>query len=146
MKASQPCAIELETEKNPDRHADIFDDVPCLDCWAETWSAPSFRTIACSMSSGRGTHANRADVFFPVDAAGKVYTILDQEFLPHTDNFQQRLQLTIATGRSGFSAANPAPIDVVVGESVVRRFQPRAGPGSSRISAGRAEAAVGVRP
>jgi FtsP/CotA-like multicopper oxidase with cupredoxin domain len=63
------------------------------------------------------TNANRADVFFkaPVDAAGKVYTILAQEFLLHTDNFQQRLQAGVASGRSAFSAANPAPIDVVVG-------------------------------
>ena len=63
------------------------------------------------------TNANRADVFFkaPADAAGKVYTILAQEFLLHTDNFHQRLQVGIASGRSGFSAGNPAPIDVVVG-------------------------------
>jgi hypothetical protein len=63
------------------------------------------------------TNANRADVFFkaPVDAAGKVYTILAQEFLLHTDNFQQRLQASIASGRSGFSSGNPAPLDVVVG-------------------------------
>ena len=63
------------------------------------------------------TNANRADVFFkaPVDAAGKVYTILAQEFLLHTDNVHQRLQVGIASGRSGFSAGNPAPIDVVVG-------------------------------
>ena len=63
------------------------------------------------------TNANRADVFFkaPVDAAGKVYTILAQEFLLHTDNFQQRLQASIASGRSGFNSANPAPLDVVVG-------------------------------
>jgi hypothetical protein len=63
------------------------------------------------------TNANRADVFFkaPVDAAGKVYTILAQEFLLHTDNFHQRLQAGISSGRSGFSNGNPAPIDVVVG-------------------------------
>ncbi|MBA2259733.1 MAG: multicopper oxidase domain-containing protein, partial [Acidobacteria bacterium] len=63
------------------------------------------------------TNANRADVFFkaPVDAAGKVYTVFSQEFPLATDNFQQRLQLTIATGRPGFNPANPAPIDVVVG-------------------------------
>ena len=63
------------------------------------------------------TNANRADVFFkaPVNAAGKVYTILGQEFLLHTDNFHQRLQAGISSGRSGFSSGNPAPIDVVVG-------------------------------
>ena len=62
------------------------------------------------------TNANRADVFFkaPLDAAGKVYTILAQEFLLHTDNFQQRLQAGLATGRS-FTAGNPGPLDVVVG-------------------------------
>ena len=38
-----------------------------------------------------------------------------QEFLLPTDNFQQRLQIGVASGRSGFSPANPAPIDVVVG-------------------------------
>ena len=63
------------------------------------------------------TNANRADVFFkaPVNAAGKVYTILAQEFLLHTDNFHQRLQAGISSVRSGFSSGNPAPIDVVVG-------------------------------
>ena len=63
------------------------------------------------------TNANRADVFFkaPVDAAGKVYTVFSQEFPLPTDNFQQRLQQTIATGRPGFNPGNPAPIDVVVG-------------------------------
>ncbi len=63
------------------------------------------------------TNANRADVFFkaPIDAAGKVYTVFAQEFSLATDNFQQRLQIGIASGRTGFGAANPAPIDVVVG-------------------------------
>jgi FtsP/CotA-like multicopper oxidase with cupredoxin domain len=63
------------------------------------------------------TNGNRTDVFFkaPVDAAGKVYTILAQEYPLPTDNFQQRLQLSIAGGRPGFSGGNPAPIDVVVG-------------------------------
>ena len=62
------------------------------------------------------TNANRADVFFkaPVDAAGRVYTILAQEFLLHTDNFHQRLQAGIASGRSAFSGGNPPPIDVVI--------------------------------
>ena len=63
------------------------------------------------------TNANRADVFFkaPIDAAGKVYTVFAQEFPLATDNFQQRLQVGIASGRPGFSPANPSPIDVVVG-------------------------------
>ncbi len=62
------------------------------------------------------TNANRADVFFkaPIDAAGRVYTILAQEFLLHTDNFHQRLQAGIASGRSAFSGGNPPPIDVVI--------------------------------
>lgn len=63
------------------------------------------------------TNANRTDVFFkaPLDAAGKVYTLLAQEFVLHTDNFQQRLQFGLASGRSGFSSVNPAPMDVVIG-------------------------------
>ncbi len=63
------------------------------------------------------TNANRVDVLFkaPINAAGKVYTVLAQEFILQTDNFQQRLQVGIASGRTGFSAGNPAPIDVVVG-------------------------------
>ena len=63
------------------------------------------------------TNANRADVFFkaPIDAAGKVFTVFAQEFPLPTDNFQQRLQLGIARGRSAFTPGNPAPADVVVG-------------------------------
>ncbi|HET7697187.1 MAG TPA: multicopper oxidase domain-containing protein [Vicinamibacterales bacterium] len=63
------------------------------------------------------TNANRTDVFFkaPLDAAGKIYTVFAQEFPLPTDNFQQRLQVGIATGRSGFSPGNPSPADVVVG-------------------------------
>ncbi len=63
------------------------------------------------------TNANRTDVFFkaPVNAAGKVYTVFAQEFPLPTDNFQQRLQVTIASGRPGFTPGNPAPFDVVVG-------------------------------
>jgi FtsP/CotA-like multicopper oxidase with cupredoxin domain len=62
------------------------------------------------------TNANRADVFFkaPVDAAGRVYTVFAQEFPLPTDNFQQRLQMGIANGATGFTPGNPAPIDVVV--------------------------------
>jgi len=63
------------------------------------------------------TNANRTDVFFkaPREAAGKVYTVFAQEFPLPTDNFQQRLQVGIARGRSGFSNGNPPPFDVVVG-------------------------------
>jgi FtsP/CotA-like multicopper oxidase with cupredoxin domain len=64
------------------------------------------------------TNANRTDVFFkaPIDAASKVYTIFAQEFPLTTDNFQQRLQVGIANGRTGaFTPGNPAPVDVVVG-------------------------------
>jgi hypothetical protein len=50
-----------------------------------------------------------------VDAAGKVYTVFAQEFPLPTDNFQQRLQVAIASGRPGFSPGNPGPVDVVVG-------------------------------
>ncbi len=62
-------------------------------------------------------NANRADIFFkaPLDAAGKVYTVFAQEFPLATDNFQQRLQMGVASGRSGFLPANPAPVDVVIG-------------------------------
>jgi hypothetical protein len=62
-------------------------------------------------------NANRADVFFkaPIDAAGKAYTVFAQEFPLPTDNFQQRLQVAIASGRPGFTPGNPAPVDVVVG-------------------------------
>jgi len=58
-------------------------------------------------------NANRADVFFktPLDSAGKIYTLLAQEDLIHTDNYQQRLQRGIYRGRPQF---NPAPIDVVL--------------------------------
>jgi FtsP/CotA-like multicopper oxidase with cupredoxin domain len=41
--------------------------------------------------------------------------VFAQEFPLPTDNFQQRLQVGIATGRSGFSPGNPSPADVVVG-------------------------------
>ena len=63
------------------------------------------------------SNANRTDVFFkaPLNADGTVYTVFAQEFILQTDNFQQRLQVGIASGRSGFNPANPAPIDVVVG-------------------------------
>jgi FtsP/CotA-like multicopper oxidase with cupredoxin domain len=64
-------------------------------------------------------NANRADVFFktPLDSAGKVYTLLAQEVLIHTDNYQQRLQRGIYRDRPQF---NPAPIDVVLAYVHVR--------------------------
>jgi hypothetical protein len=62
-------------------------------------------------------NANRADVFFkaPIDGAGRTYTVLAQEFTLHTDNTQQRLQVGVARSAEGFGAANPPPVDVVVG-------------------------------
>lgn len=44
------------------------------------------------------TNANRADVFFkaPLDAEGRIYTILAKEAHLHNDNFQQRLQGRLA--------------------------------------------------
>jgi FtsP/CotA-like multicopper oxidase with cupredoxin domain len=64
-------------------------------------------------------NAARADVFvkMPLDAAGKVYTLFAQEVLNHTDNFQQRMQISIARGRDSFRAA---PQDVVVAYVHVR--------------------------
>jgi FtsP/CotA-like multicopper oxidase with cupredoxin domain len=67
--------------------------------------------------------ANRADVFFkaPLDAAGRVYTVLAQEVLLHSDNYQQRLQVGIARGnQTSFGPGNPAPTDVVVAHVHVR--------------------------
>ena len=65
--------------------------------------------------------ANRADVFFkaPLDAAGKVFTVLAQEEILHTDNFQARQQRR-TLGRPGFGPANPSPLDVVVAHVHVR--------------------------
>ncbi|TAK18966.1 MAG: hypothetical protein EPO35_00720, partial [Acidobacteria bacterium] len=65
--------------------------------------------------------ANRADVFFkaPLDAAGAVFTVLAQEEILHTDNFQMRQQRRLQ-GRTGFTAGNPPPMDVVVAHVHVR--------------------------
>ena len=67
--------------------------------------------------------ANRADVFFkvPRDAAGKVFTLLAQEELLHTDNFQGRQQRRVR-GAQGFggTTGNPPPMDVVAGYVHVR--------------------------
>jgi len=67
--------------------------------------------------------ANRADVFFkaPLDSAGKVFTVLAQEEILHTDNFQGRQQRRVI-GRQGFggTTGNPPPSDVVVAHVHVR--------------------------
>ena len=84
------------------------------DCYRD---GDSLRSLFVRPNQVFLTNANRTDVFFkaPRDAAGKVYTVFAQEFPLPTDNFQQRLQVGIARGRSGFSNANPPPFDVVVG-------------------------------
>ncbi len=65
--------------------------------------------------------ANRADLFFkaPVNAAGRIFTVLAQEEVLHTDNFQGRLQRGVTLGRA-FGPANPGPQDVVVAHVHVR--------------------------
>jgi FtsP/CotA-like multicopper oxidase with cupredoxin domain len=65
--------------------------------------------------------ANRADVFFkaPLDSAGQVFTVLAQEEVLHTDNFQARQQRIVAR-KAGFGPGNPAPMDVVVAHVHVR--------------------------
>lgn len=67
--------------------------------------------------------ANRADVFFkaPLDSAGKVFTVLAQEEILHTDNFQGRQQRRVL-GRQGFGGGtgNPPPSDVVVAHVHIR--------------------------
>lgn len=84
------------------------------DCYRD---GDSLRNLYVRPNQVLLANANRADVFFkaPVNAAGTVYTVFAQEFVLQTDNFQQRLQVGIASGRSGFASANPAPIDVVLG-------------------------------
>lgn len=84
------------------------------DCYRD---GTSLRNLYVRPNQVALANANRADVFFkaPVDAAGKVYTVFAQEWPLNTDNLQQRLQIGVATGRSGFTPANPAPADVVVG-------------------------------
>jgi FtsP/CotA-like multicopper oxidase with cupredoxin domain len=84
------------------------------DCYRD---GESLRSLFARPNQVLLANANRTDVLFkaPVDAAGKVFTVFAQEFSLATDNFQQRLQIGIASGRSGFSGANPAPADVVVG-------------------------------
>jgi FtsP/CotA-like multicopper oxidase with cupredoxin domain len=67
--------------------------------------------------------ANRADVFFkaPANAAGRVFTVIAQEEVLHTDNTQNRLQRFVQrSGRATFNPGNPAPTEVVVGYVHVR--------------------------
>ena len=66
--------------------------------------------------------ANRTDLFFkaPLDASGRIFTIVAQEELLHTDNFQGRLQRAIDLGVNAFGPANPGPVDVVVAHVHVR--------------------------
>ena len=65
--------------------------------------------------------ANRTDLFFktPLDSAGRIFTLLAQEEVLHTDNFQGRLQRGITTGRA-FGPGNPGPVDLVVAHVHVR--------------------------
>jgi FtsP/CotA-like multicopper oxidase with cupredoxin domain len=65
--------------------------------------------------------ANRADLFFkaPVDSAGRIFTLIAQEEILHTDNFQGRLQRFVTRGQP-FGPANPGPVDVVVAHVHVR--------------------------
>jgi FtsP/CotA-like multicopper oxidase with cupredoxin domain len=66
--------------------------------------------------------ANRTDVFFkaPLNAAGRIFTVLAQEEILHTDNFQGRLQRGVALARGAFGPGNPGPVDVVVAHVHVR--------------------------
>jgi FtsP/CotA-like multicopper oxidase with cupredoxin domain len=68
------------------------------------------------------TTANRTDLFFqaPLDAEGKVFTIVAQEEILHTDNYQSRLQRALNLGVNAFGPANPGPVDVVVAHVHVR--------------------------
>ena len=68
------------------------------------------------------TTANRTDLFFkaPQDAAGRVFTIVAQEEILHTDNFQARLQRALHLGVNAFGPANPGPVDIVVAHIHVR--------------------------
>jgi FtsP/CotA-like multicopper oxidase with cupredoxin domain len=68
------------------------------------------------------TTANRTDLFFkaPLDASGKIFTIVAQEEILHTDNFESRLQRAIDLGVNAFGPANPGPVDIVVAYVHVR--------------------------
>ena len=112
QNAGSQSPLDRPTEPGDDAARAMLRNVE--DCYRD---GESLRNLHVRPNQVLLTNANRADVFFkaPRDAAGKVYTILAQEFILHTDNFQQRLQVGIARGGSGFSNGNPAPIDVVVG-------------------------------
>src|SRR5215203_6071586 len=90
--------------------------------WFSTASSCS-RTTPSGVSKPSMATANRADVFFkaPRDSAGKVFTVLAQEEILHTDNFQGRQQRRVL-GRQGFggNTGNPPPSDVVVAHVHVR--------------------------
>lgn len=62
--------------------------------------------------------ANRADLFFeaPRHAADELYTLLAQEVVLHTDNFQQRLQWVMTNKEKG----DRPPVDLVLGYVHVR--------------------------
>ena len=112
QNAGSQSPLDRPTEPGGDAAGAMLRNVE--DCYRD---GESLRNLHVRPNQVLLTNANRADVFFkaPRDAAGTVYTLLAQEFMLHTDNFQQRLQVGIAGGRSGFSNGNPAPIDVVVG-------------------------------
>ncbi|HEY2434026.1 MAG TPA: multicopper oxidase domain-containing protein [Vicinamibacterales bacterium] len=66
--------------------------------------------------------ANRTDLLFkaPLNAAGRVFTVVAQEEILHTDNFQGRVQRSLSLGRPAFGPANPGPVDLVVAHVHVR--------------------------
>jgi hypothetical protein len=84
------------------------------DCYRD---GASLRNLLVRPNQVWMTNANRADLVFkaPRDAAGRVYTVFAQEFPLGTDNFQQRLQLGVSSGRGLIATGNPAPVDVVLG-------------------------------
>ena len=104
--------LDRQPDAGEDRTRALLRNVE--DCYRD---GDSLRRLFVRPNQVFMTNANRADVLFkaPLGAAGKVYTVFAQEFPLATDNFQQRLQMGIANGRTGFNPANPAPIDVVVG-------------------------------
>src|SRR4029079_7568662 len=61
------------------------------------------------------------DLFFkaPIGAAGRIFTVVAQEEVLHTDNFHGRKQRGLNGGRA-FTAGNPGPVDVVVAHVHVR--------------------------
>src|SRR4029079_10097786 len=61
------------------------------------------------------------DLFFkaPIGAAGRIFTVVAQEEVLHTDNFHGRKQRGLNGGRA-FTAGNPGPVDLVVAHVHVR--------------------------